>query len=365
MKIETSLLKPVVQSAAKLAAKRTTLPVLNHLLLDGSNGCLNVSATDIDVFTSASVEKKSGQLPRLCVSAKAFAILVDSAGETVELEVLKSNGRLRMTSGWTRDFPTLPAEEFIPQPDVKGMKALSVPAEDLAEAIESVAWAADPAPSDMRRFKESILIELKPKQLRAVATDTQQFGMFTRRPICSDVSFQLPVKAADLFCAALRGENSKLLHSDKRIIVTHDAGFFSVALPEEKWPDYKAIINSERVSLGSCTVGPLRGCLERASTVYAEPFAPVTLSIEDGTWTISAEGANGSYNEEFEPAKKNTAKHSLRVNATNFLNALRQFGAEDTPALSVTPDSVPRGGLFMEQGDLLFCVNKLVDQKPK
>ena len=65
MKLETSILKPVIHSALKLTNKRQTIPILSHLLLDGHDGFLEISATDIDIFSAVSIEKKSGKLAPL------------------------------------------------------------------------------------------------------------------------------------------------------------------------------------------------------------------------------------------------------------------------------------------------------------
>jgi DNA polymerase III sliding clamp (beta) subunit (PCNA family) len=358
MKIETKLLRPVVHAAAKLASKRASLPILNSLLLDGSNGALIVSASDIDTFHEAVVEKKSGQLAPFCVPAKPFLGLVEGAGEIIDIEA-DSKAAIIKSDGWARRMSILPKEEFVKRPDVKGMKQLACPAHLLADAIEAVAWAGDEAPSDNRMFKSLIWVEMEAKSLKTAATDSYKFAQHSQKLICSDLTFGLPLKAATLFCEALRGEDVQLLHNDKRIVVIHSTGFFACALPEEKWMDYRGILKGERIAIGSVAVAPLKATLERASTVYPIDDAPVTVRVEDGKWAISTDPGQDDYSDALEPAKKNTAKRSFRVNAKYVLQALKQFEAEDVLDFSMTPEELGSGGLFLERGDLLIMIARM------
>lgn len=361
MKLETKLLKPVITSAVKLAAKRTTLPILNHLLLDGSNGALDVSATDIDVFHSASVEKKSGQLPPVCIPARSFHALIEGAGEFVTLEADKD--KLVVSSdSWTRRMSTLPVAEYPQHPDVKGMKQLAVPAHLMASAIKSVAWAGVEATKDNRRFTETILIEMGAKSLKTTAFRGTVFAQSSQNLICSDLTWMLPVKSAAMFCDALMGEDVQLLHSDKRIVVIHSTGFFSSALPVDPWPKYQPIFEGERISLGASMVGPLLACLERAVTVYPIDYAPVTIKVENGKWVFSTDPGQDTYTETLKPDKGNTAKRLIRLNATLLIDALKAFEPDSMPLFSMNPSEIKTGGLFLELGDLLFLVARLNDK---
>lgn len=352
MKIETKLLKPVVQVATRLACKKASLPILGHLLLDGTNGCLRVSATDIDLFLDASVEKQSGKLnSRLCIPAASFCAFVESAGEAVELEQLK-NGRLKVKSGASRvrEFSTLPAEEFVKAPDVEGMTEQGINAGDLQTAIEAVAWNANPSPASDRFWESTILVEAEPQSLKATTYNTPILSHFHRKSICGKTSFALPLKAVSGFVDALKKDDCKVLLGEKQVMVTHGEGFFSSSLPAVKWAPYAAILKPERKAIGSIEVEILRNCLGCILPMWPDDDVPKTIfTVGKGAWIV--ESSTGTENFSDSLAVEGNIIQTFVVNAKRLLAALRQWDGHDKPKFS-TDDRA----LFMELGDATFVV---------
>lgn len=359
MKIETKLLRPVVAAAYKLSGKRASLPILNHLLLDGQTNPMRVSATDIDLYSEAIVDCSGAWFPPACVPAGPFSALVDSAGEFIDIEADKSTLVIK-SDGWTRRMSTLPALEFPQRPTIKGMKQQAAPAHLLADAIEAVAWAGEEAPSDNRWLKTVVLVEMGAKTLKTTATRCTVLAHTEQKVICSDLRWHLILKAVPGFCAALRGEEVQLFHSEERIAVVHKSGFFSAVLPTESWPDYAQLLKGERIALGSCAVAPLRAALERAITVYPTNYAAVTLAVQDGVWTLTTDPGTDVHTEALTPTKNNAEKHSVRFNASFMVEALKQLDDKDEPAFSLNPEGGSCGSLILlECGDLTVCVAKM------
>ena len=361
MKLETKLLRPAVSAATKLSSRRATLPILNHLLLTPLDDGLCVSATDIDIWTESNVASVSGKLTDCCVPARSFNSLIETAGEFVTLESDKTV-LIVSSDGWKRRMSTLPADEFPKRPDTTGMKKQGFEAGILANAVEAVTWAGDEHAGRRAAFwQESVLVEMAPKSLKASGMRGTIFAQSSEATICSTLTWQLPIKSADLFTTALRGEGVELLHSDKRIAVVHAGGFFSAALPEQKWSNYAALIKSKRVSLGATELPALMACLERARTVYTSTpdYVPITIEVEGGTWKIATEPGTDHYDEEIEPTKSNTAKRSLRVNSVLLLESLKHFPNDAVVEFGMDPD-MSTGGLFLEHEGLLVVVARLI-----
>src|SRR5437868_13313127 len=81
-----------LQSVQNIVSSRTTLPILSNVLLRAEGGRLELTATDLDVTISSSVEanvKKPGAttLP----VKKLFGIARELAGNEIDLEVDEKN----------------------------------------------------------------------------------------------------------------------------------------------------------------------------------------------------------------------------------------------------------------------------------
>ncbi|HEX9641081.1 MAG TPA: hypothetical protein VGB13_07185, partial [Candidatus Krumholzibacteria bacterium] len=100
-----------------IVERRTTIPVLSHILLTASGDKLQLAATDLDVsltsWSAADVQGSGG----IAVQARKFVEIIRAvAGDEVRLDI-EDEKRLTITAGKSRfringlapeDFPTLP-----------------------------------------------------------------------------------------------------------------------------------------------------------------------------------------------------------------------------------------------------------------
>jgi DNA polymerase-3 subunit beta len=100
--------------------RRTTIPVLSHLLLSTEGDRLHLAATDLDVSLTSSVAAEVVKAGALAVQARKFVEIVRSlVGDEIVL-ALDGERSLRIQAGKSRfrihglpaaDFPTLPKVE--------------------------------------------------------------------------------------------------------------------------------------------------------------------------------------------------------------------------------------------------------------
>lgn len=126
---------------APAAARKTTYPILTHILLTAGGGTLTMRATNLDIEITSSVAC-DGELAPVCVPADrlqaTFARLVERGSATLAI----NGDKLIVTSGRSRsEMPTLLADAF---PDLKAPdvgERLIVAGKDLASLFSSCAFA--------------------------------------------------------------------------------------------------------------------------------------------------------------------------------------------------------------------------------
>ena len=110
-----------------IVERRTTIPVLSHILMQVEGDKLHLAATDLDVSLTTSCEAEVGGEGGIAVQARKFLEIIRAVvGDEVKLE-LEDEKRLSITAGNSRfKINGLSPEDFPTLPDVKEEDGVSV-----------------------------------------------------------------------------------------------------------------------------------------------------------------------------------------------------------------------------------------------
>jgi DNA polymerase-3 subunit beta len=159
-----------------IVERKTTIPVLSHLLLTAREDRLHLAATDLDVsltsWCEADVKREGG----VAVQAKKLMEIIRSlTGDEVQL-VQEEPRVLTIRSGRSRfkihglspdDFPTLPA--------VEDSRQVEIPFTDFRRMIAKILFAVS---AEESRFQlNGALLKLKDGSLEMVATDGHRLAL--------------------------------------------------------------------------------------------------------------------------------------------------------------------------------------------
>lgn len=159
-----------------IVERRTTIPVLSHILLRGEADHLHLAATDLDVSLTTSCSAEVEGAAGIAVQARKFLEIIRAVvGDEVRL-VLEDEKRLTIVAGKSRfkinglspaDFPTLP--------DVGDHDGAEIPFAQLKAMIAKVIFAVSVEES---RFQlNGALFKLKEDSLEMVATDGHRLAL--------------------------------------------------------------------------------------------------------------------------------------------------------------------------------------------
>lgn len=159
-----------------IVERRTTIPVLSHILLRGDGDRLYLAATDLDVSLTTSCPAEVEGSGGIAVQArKFFEIIRAVVGDEVEL-VLEDEKRLKITAGKSRfKINGLSPEDFPTLPDVKGEDGIQIPFVQLKAMISKVIFAVS---AEESRFQlNGALFRIKDEALELVATDGHRLAL--------------------------------------------------------------------------------------------------------------------------------------------------------------------------------------------
>lgn len=272
-----------------IVERRTTIPVLSHLLLRGGDNRLEIAATDLEVsLTSWCAAEIEGDGAIAIQAKKLLEIVRACDGEEIGLDV-DDEHVLSIRSGRSRfKIRGLPAEDFPSLPSVQDGETLSIPFPVFKAMTGKIFFAIS---SEESRFQLSgALLKQLDGNLILVATDGHRLALVEsgvddledsdgvlvpRKALAEIMRFE---DDGDL--AFERGEHHlSFLVGRRRLICRVLEGTF---------PDYERVISRDGDKHLILDRQQLAGVIQRVSLLTGDRSRAIRLGLEPGQVILSA-----------------------------------------------------------------------------
>jgi len=165
-----SLLKPLT-AVASIVEKRHTLPILSNLLLEIKESKMLLTATDLEMQISLSIEHVSNESCSTTISAKKLLDICRSLPESSDIHIQTTDNRAVLKAGKSRfNLQTLPALDYpvLSKAEENNTK-ITIPQRIFKSLLKQVEFAM--AQQDIRYYLNGLLIEVSDNLLKVVGTD--------------------------------------------------------------------------------------------------------------------------------------------------------------------------------------------------
>lgn len=291
---ELTLLQGVVE-------RRTTIPILSHLLLDARDGALHLAATDLDVSLATECRADVTSAGAIAVEAKKFTEIIRALGDTEvrlsreeahQIAIEAGRSRFKIRGLEADNFPTLPKVEAGPAAE------MGIPL--LRRLIGKVFFAIS---SEESRFQlNGALFKIREDGMEMVATDGHRLAMVETGvpPAEEDGSEpELTVHASQDGVLVPRKALQELLRFDGegRIAFRRSEHHLSFRLGQREltcrilegtFPDYERVIARDQEKRPILEKERFQRAVQRVALLTGERSRGVLLAFEPGELTISA-----------------------------------------------------------------------------
>ena len=286
--------------------KRSTLPILSHVLIESGEGELSLGATDLEVgirqHCKATV-KKSGAVTT--DARKLYEIIRELPPNLISLrstgngwvEVSSGKSRFRMASLDPKEFPAIgPSSSGQSENDEKKI-SVSLPSQTLREMIEMTLFAA--SPDESRPNLSGVFIEpcsaskgQKTGKLRMVASDGHRLALIERETVSPPSSWPSTILPRKGLVEARKllekgEENVEFTIQGATATIIRESTELSMRLVEGEFPDYQQVIPKEKNHEISFSREDLLGALRRLLVLTTERSRGVKLQIEKEKMEVS------------------------------------------------------------------------------
>ncbi len=179
--LEKNLFLKALSHGQSVVEKKTTIPILSHVLLRASDQGLEITSTDMDMALIETIPAQVMIPGSTCLSAHlAYEIVKKLNDQTlIELELNSEKGQLIIVSGRSRfELPCLPEEDFPQLTHGELSHYFNLPAPVLKHLIETTRFAM--SAEETRYHLNGICFHTVEKEnttaLRAAATDMHRLA---------------------------------------------------------------------------------------------------------------------------------------------------------------------------------------------
>src|SRR4051812_25449183 len=285
-----------LQAVQNIVSTRTTLPVLSNVLLRAEPTRLDLTATDLDVSISSSVEANVEKPGAVTLPAKKlFGIIRELPTPQIELDIDdKNNCRIVAGSSYYK-INGLAAEEFPPFPKFAENRKITLPQDKLRSLLRKTSFAIS---TDESRFVlNGIYVSLKDHKVTLVATDGRRLALAEEEvdlPPSSQGECIIPSKAINELNRLLGTQNDvEIRFTDNQVAfnLQGEKGYSTLIISkliDGNYPNYKQVIPGEMKERISLVREELLQALRRAEIMTSEKSNSVKLSFGKNKLEITA-----------------------------------------------------------------------------
>lgn len=315
--------------------KRTTVPILSHVLLESTSNAITLTATDLEVAIVETIEAQVEKPGRVTVSAHMLFDIVRKLkdGSEILLSFEAANQRLHIQSGKSQfSLPCLSPDEFPAINSGNQPYRFMLPAKDLKELFDRTRFAM--STEETRYYLNGIYLHAyQGTELRCVATDGHRLakmglplpqgsegipGVIVSRKTVTEV---LKIVAEEIV-------DVEIYLSNTQISFKFAETYFTSRLIDGTFPDYEKVIPSNNDKVMIVDMDVFSETVDRVATISAEKNRGVRLALKANKIIISAtSNETGSATEELE-VEYNASNIDIGFNARYLLDIAQQIGGE-------------------------------------
>ena len=288
-----------IQKTLSIVEKKTTMPILNNVLIRAEKNKITIVATDREIGLVADYEAEILDKGDVTVSArKLYEMIREIEGDTVQFEA-NENHRVTLTSQKIiYKIPGLPADDFPSVTDDRNeLNFYKIKGQLIERLIRKTSFAM--SADEMRKNLNGVFFETiddgGKNKLRMIATDGHRLAM--ANVDTEGTPFPQMEKGVIIPRKGL-GEIRRLIEDAPEeiflgvrqgmCIIRTDSTMLRVSLVDADYPDYKRVIPTEKGVLVQFDKDAILHALRRMSVISSERYSGVIIKLEKGRMVLES-----------------------------------------------------------------------------
>lgn len=331
---EKKSLHEAIQTVARAVSSRSTLPILNNILVETGENEATLSASDLEIGIRRRLpliieEPGSTTIPARLINEvinnlpEAPVTIESDDRELISITCEKSEYHLH----------GLPADEFPVIPEISSTISAVLPQNLLRDMIRQTIFAT--SSDETRAILTGALLSLEETTLRLVATDTHRLalrqGELPLRKSSSQSSIIIPARTLNEVGRLLREDEEAEVRidiADNQVQFQIDQTAILSRLIEGQFPNYERVIPSDYDKVLIIDTALFRNAVRRCAIVAREDANKIIFRSSGNHLTLTADSQRVGRAQEEIPIELEGEPVEIAFNAQYLIDVLNVIDAE-------------------------------------
>ncbi|MEK6566384.1 MAG: DNA polymerase III subunit beta [Bacteroidota bacterium] len=286
----TELQKGLTRISGVVPSK-STLPILENILFNLAKNTLRISATDLEVSMSATIDVKGLEDGSVAVPAKRVMETIRSLPEiqlvfhadpsSNKIKMITENGEYNLVGESSEEFPAVPQFKSDEQFALQGGMLKSL----IHRTIFSVST------DELRPAMTGVLLQLKGSDVRAVASDGHRLVRINFSGLKPKFKKDIivPAKALALVSRSAEENDNTMAVDSSHVQFTFGNTTLTSRLIEESYPNYESVIPLDNEKKLAVSRDLLLASVKRVSLYSSSTTHQVRFALKKNEMLVTAE----------------------------------------------------------------------------
>ena len=330
-----------VNIVSKAVPTRTTMAILECILIDASANEIKLTANDMELGIETKIEGEIAERGIIALDAKIFSEIVRKLPDSDVVIETDSNFKTTITCEKSKfNIVGKSGDDFSYIPFIERNECISISQFTLKEVIRQTIFSI--ADNDNNKLMTGELFEIEENQLKVVSLDGHRISIrnIELKNNYDHKKVVVPGKTLQEVSKILPGnaeEEVNIFLSDNHIVFEFDDTTVVSRLIEGEYFKIEQMLSSDYDTKVKIKKRELLDCIDRATLLVKEgDKKPIIMNITDGNMELKINSFIGSMNEDIDITKEGK-DILIGFNPKFFIDALRVIDEEEVSLYMVNP----------------------------
>lgn len=330
-----------VNTVLKAVPGKTTMPILECILIDTTDNVIKLTANDMELGIETIIDGDVLDKGKIALEAKLFSEIVRKLPDSEVTIETDDNFQAKIRCEKAKfNIAGRPGDDFAYLPQIERTNPIALSQFSLKEIIRQTIFSI--ADNDSNKLMTGELFEINGSELKVVSLDGHRISIrkIELKEEYTPIKVVVPGKTLGEVSKILSGGVEDLVclfFTDRHIVFEFDKTTVVSRLIEGQYFRIEQMLSSDYETKISINKKELQSCIERASLLVKEgDKKPIIIQIGDGSLELKINSMIGSMNEDIDIHKEGKDL-TIGFNPKFILDALRVIDDEEIDIYLVNP----------------------------
>ena len=330
-----------VQIVSKAVPNKTTMSILECILVDATKGVITLTANDMELGIETTIDGEIIEKGIIALDAKIFLDIVRKLPDSDVVIETDSSYKTTITCEKAKfNIIGKSGEDFSYLPQLEKDNNIVVSQFTLKEIVRQTIFSI--SDNDNNKLMTGELFDISSDQLKVVSLDGHRISIrkIQLKNIYESKKVVVPGKTLNEIIKILPGDADKdvvISFTDKHVVFEFDQTIVVSRLIEGEYFKIDQMLSSDYETKVRVNKKELINCIDRASLLVKEgDKKPIIINITDSNMELKINSILGSMNEDID-IEKSGKDLMIGFNPKFLLDALRVIDEEEVELYMVNP----------------------------